>query len=294
MTERDNRPLGKLFSEVYRERGAPDPDSKKFRVQTLAILEDLFRRNLLDQGELHEYLKREAGMVVEVVHSYYDSTYRYERFISESPIDDLLDFITFVARCLSQKRVPVQNVWNSKVQAAFDAQNLCYELDSLGGVHHRIDAAYSQSKSLTLACLADAKFAAAHDEIEKAFGFLTAIPPDYKMAVVNAFLAAENVFKTLTDTNNGLAKGTVEKALGRHVQRFYNGADSATSQAGMRLVESFASWSNACHPYRHGQNGHEVVAPPEEIAITLVTAGADFIRWLVELAKLNRETEQRD
>ena len=179
-------------------------------------------------------------------------------------------------------------MWINGIEAALAQRNLKYEIDSEGGVHYRIDAAFQHSKRLTLAGLVGAEFTAAHDELEKAFGYLTQTHPDTKMAAVNTFLAAENVFKLVAETKANLDEGEVGKCLTPLVQKLYASGDDAVKQSSGRLVSSFAKWVSACHPYRHGHGELEHVAPPSEIAITLVTTGTDFIRWLVELQRLKR------
>lgn len=285
MAESLDRPIGKLFTEVYKDRGAPSSDSPKFRIQLAGIFEEFIPNTGKDAYDLSRYLKTSAGIEVSEIGGYGQSGYRFDKLISQSVIDELLDCITYFTHFIEARYPRALKSWINSVQSAFDKQNLNYEIDEKGGVHHRIDAAYLHSKSLTLACLAGVNFAAAHEEIEKAFYFLTQIPPDNKMAVVNAFLAAENVFKIAIGDNKDLANNTVKSYLTTHVQKYYAGKDAATCQSTGRLVSSFASWADACHPYRHGQHDQNVVAPPDEVAISLVTTGADFIRWLVELSK---------
>lgn len=283
MTESSNRPLGKLFSEVYREKGVPVSDNKKFRVQLSGFFSQVFHYRV--HYSLYTYLKTQAGIEVPYL-SGYETVYRFEEFILGCPVDELLDCITHFARFANRMDEPkAKERWISQVQFAFDTQNISYAMDDEGGVHHRIDAAYKHSKTLTLTCLSASNFAAAHEEIEKAFDFLTQRPPDNKMAVVNAFLAAENVFKITIGAKNGLTKAEAMTSLTPLVQKIYAEQGEATRQATGRLVSSFASWADACHPYRHGQHDEKVIAPPDEVAITLVTVAADYIRWLVELSK---------
>jgi hypothetical protein len=66
------------------------------------------------------------------------------------------------------------------------------------------------------------------------------------------------------------------------VQKLY-AADPVATMAGARLAQSFADWVDAAHPYRHGQKSEEPVEPPEELAVLLVSQGASFVRWLVDL-----------
>ena len=284
MAETPSRPLGQLFTDVYRAKGEPVEDDSRFRVQALALFYTIF--NYREHGDIASFLMRRLGIEVPSSENYGGISYDFDAWFKKCRADDFLNFITMIARVLDGR--PEQERWISGISLALDQRNMKYELDDAGGVHFRIDAAFQHSKRLTLACLAGADFTAAHEELEKAFGYLTQIKPDTKMAAVNVFLAAENVFKLVAGTKSGLDEGEVGKTLTQLVQRVYAASDDATKQASSRLVQSFAKWASACHPYRHGQNEIELVAPPAEIAITLVTAGADFIRWLAELQRLKQ------
>ncbi len=278
------RPLGKLFTEVYRDKGEPVEDDSRFRVQALALFHTIF--NYREHGDIASFIMGRLGIEVPSFENYAGISYDFDTWFKKCRADDFLNFITMIARVLDGRSE--QKRWISGISLALDQRNMKYELDDAGGVHFRIDAAFQHSKQLTLACLVGADFTAAHEELEKAFGFLTQVKSDTKMAAVNVFLAAENVFKLVADTKSELDEGEVGRTLSPLVQRIYATKDDATKQASSRLVQSFAKWVNACHPYRHGQSEMELVAPPDEIAITLVTAGADFIRWLAELQRLKR------
>lgn len=282
MPDNNARPLGRLFSEVYRDRGDPVDDDPRFRVQVLAVLERLIGYKA--HGDLAAIIMGRLGIEVPSFNGVQGPVYDFDRWIKECGKDDLFDAITLVARYLHGQAL--QKTWIEGISAALDRRNLKYEVDSQGGMHYRIDAAFQHSKGLTLAGLVGAEFTAAHDELEKAFGYLTQVNPDTKMATVNTFLAAENVFKLVADTKADLDEGEVNKTLMPLVQKLYASCEDATKQSSSRLVSSFAKWVSACHPYRHGHNELEQVAPPTEIAITLVTTGTDFIRWLVELQRL--------
>ena len=117
-----------------------------------------------------------------------------------------------------------------------------------------------------------------------AFDFLTKVPPDTKMAVVNIFLAAENIFKLVIGTNSDLTNSSFEKGFRPIVQRLYAGKDQTANRSASSLVSSAADWVDACHQYRHGQQDTNIVAPPMDLAIALVASGADHIRWMVSLA----------
>lgn len=280
MSDTQNQLIGQLFTHVYRDRGGAANDSPKFRRQLQAHFSDGMNDN--DHYELSTYIARHSGISVTNRAGYV----RFNDYLLACPIDELLDCITLIYRFVVTKlgQRPAAG-WLERVQYSFDTHNLAYRVDEKGGVHHKIDTAFDNSRALILTCLSGSKFVAAHDEIQKAFDFLTQQPQDTKMAVVNTFLAAENIFKIVVGANNGLTGPEVKRLLMPIVQKQYSQLDNATKQATGSMVNSFASWSDACHPYRHGQRDVEIVAPPIGVAIALVTMGGDFIRWLVELSQ---------
>lgn len=284
----EERPLGELFTEVYRNRGAANDDSERFRNQVSAGLDDLLARH--DHYDFARYLQMTTGLVVPYRRGVDSITYQFDRYVTTCEIDDLLDFVTHVARYFVVKRhaygEPRVRLWVAHVRAALETQNMNYEIDERAGMHHRVDAAFQRGRELTLACLSASGFEAARMEIESAFDFLTTVPANTKMAVVNAFLAAENVFKVVLGSGANLTETEVRRSLLPLVQRQTSSGDSALRQSATRACLSFGAWVDAAHPYRHGHDEVSVVAPPRDLAILLVTGGADFIRWLVALRPL--------
>jgi hypothetical protein len=284
MTEHglSGRPLGQLFTDTYRDRGEARNDDARFRVQIHEAFCDIFHDH---RTRIASHLRRYSGTGPDEHEGFEGYWYDYKGYlIHDCPIDDLLDFITHVYKFARiERREDLAEVWIQRVQGTLSRRRMAYEIDEKGGMHHRVDAAFQRSKELTIACLAGTDFEAAQAETEAAFNFLTTVHFDTKMAVVNIFLAAENIFKLKANTGSDLTKAAVEKHLLPFVQRVFADGDHAVIQSTARLTSSFGAWADACHPYRHGQKNPGIVAPPMDLAIALVTSGADHLRWIVSL-----------
>lgn len=70
-------------------------------------------------------------------------------------------------------------------------------------------------------------------------------------------------------------------------QKLHSGNPSAVS-FGDQMLEGFAKWVSAGHKYRHGQKTEEPVAPPFDMAVAYVSAGASHIRFLASLDQMTR------
>jgi hypothetical protein len=42
-------------------------------------------------------------------------------------------------------------------------------------------------------------------------------------------------------------------------------------------------WITGAQPYRHGQEVEEPAEPPVELVVAFLSAGAVYLRWLIEL-----------
>jgi len=278
-----DRPLGQLFTEVYRSRGEPRQDDERFRIQLHQAFTDIFHER--DKSGFAKYLRSEAGVEVEYHWGATAAVFHWIEYFKGCSLEDLLDLVTHLVRFAESRRLDTQvESWLESVHRALVNRNLAYDVDGRGGMHHQVDAAFQRSKELTLSCLATARFHGARTETEASFDFLTNVHPDRKMAVVNIFLAAENVFMLIAGTGTPLTSASSEREIRPIIQRRYAGLDPTANQSANKVISSFADWVDACHPYRHGQMNPQIVAPPEALAIILVTQGADFIRWLVSLS----------
>lgn len=276
---KQERPLGQLFTKVYRDRGEAHHDDPRFRVQVHQAFCELLGKQ---DFEAAQYLRGTAGIELPPQISSY---FQWETYFKKCSVEDLLDLITHIARFAEGLRPSSKRSnWVERVQQAIETHNMAFEIDVRGGMHHKVDAAFQRSAEMTLSCLADGKFEAARSEVEAALDFLTQTRPDPKMAVVNVFMAAENVFKLVAGTETALTKSSITQDLRRLCQKRSADIDPVANRSINSLISSVGDWVDACHPYRHGQKDTGIVAPPIDLAIALVTTGIDHIRWMVSLA----------
>jgi hypothetical protein len=66
------------------------------------------------------------------------------------------------------------------------------------------------------------------------------------------------------------------------LQQKYAGNAPALA-AGAQLLEGFKAWIIASQPYRHGQEVQEPAEPPADFVVAHLSAGATYLRWLIEL-----------
>jgi hypothetical protein len=50
------------------------------------------------------------------------------------------------------------------------------------------------------------------------------------------------------------------------------------------MLEALKKWINASQAYRHGQEVQDLAEPPQELLVAYLSAGAAFLRWIIELA----------
>jgi hypothetical protein len=273
---------GKLFSEVYGERGLASQDDDRFRSMIWAAFGNIFRRE--DHGNIARFVTLKSGMEIACTVGY-NAYYHWEEFIKRVSINDLLDVITLILRWVESN--PYQDKrgedWILAVRSALANRQMAYEMNKQGAIRHRVDAVFQRGAELTLACLRGAALEGPRIDVDAAFDDLLKRPPDTKGAAMKIFSAAETVFKLVVQTGSALTNGNASASLMPIIQRLVENGDQAIKQAQPRLVSAFASWSDACQPYRHGQREEDIVAPPMDLAVALVSQGADHIRWMMSL-----------
>jgi len=269
---------GGLFSRNYLRPTEPLSDSTRFRVRLAANLpaDKHYRENFASD------LKREIGVVV----PWGGYALDFDQFFSRADLREVLDSITIITRTLGEptQSSPARS-WIAFVRRALQEEGLQYTIDDLGGVHRRVDAAFEGATQATVAVLTEPRYAAVRAAFDKAQGELLANPPDTKDALQDLFEAAETLVKNLLETNKSLDAGLVKKELRVRVNSAYSQADASAIGFAAQLLEGFADWVNASHPYRHGQQTARPFAPPFELAVLHFGLGANYLRWLVQVDK---------
>jgi len=272
----DDIPEGLPFSQAYLRPAEPVQDDSKFR-RRLAALFDHFG---LPQLKMAAYLKLHGG--IPVPHGYPD--YDWDSFFLKSPISDVLDAIGLIFNCLSSGYQRMANQWKSGVAKILEEQSIAYRLDDACAVRRLVDSEFDRTRLAAIAGLGAAKFKVAKDYFDAATQALERTPADTAEMVRNVFLANEEVFKLMFPAVDRLVAGTVRN----HLKPENCVSTLPAITASKEMVNSFVHWVIACQQYRHApgetHDGHESpAAPPLDLAIVMMSAGASFLRWLVAL-----------
>lgn len=265
--------VGKLFSKVYLNQGAPTKDSERFRLRLASYYWDHLDKH--HAADLQSYYAKEGG--IKVPYSY--TSYSISDMFKENPIRDVLDAITLTFHVLNGKGwKPQADQWRAFVGRALREENVGYSLDKACGVHYFVDEEMERNRASALAVLGDPKLQGVAKALEESFGYLDRDPVDTKAAVRSAFEATEILVRTMVGGKN-LNKKLVEDDLTKHCLAKLKG-DETAKRVVAKLLESFGDWVDGVHFYRHGQAAPEPVAPSEQTAIHVLSTACSYIRWL--------------
>lgn len=145
-----------------------------------------------------------------------------------------------------------------------------------------MDEEFERNRVSTLKCVESPRYSGVRAAFQAAHGKLEQLPPDTKGSIRDSFEAAETLTKLISGSGKALDAGFVRSELEPRVQRLYAN-DAVAQRSSAKAAQSFADWIDAAHPYRHGHEAEEPIAPPLELTVLLVSQGASFIRWLVDL-----------
>jgi hypothetical protein len=158
-------------------------------------------------------------------------------------------------------------------------EGLGYRIDPYGGIHYAKDEVFEATRQAALSGLGVPRFAAALAAFEDAHRALDGHPPDTRAAIRHVFEACEIVFRLiLGDTVARLGSSEVHSKLKPKAMAGLNSVDRDAVSGQLR---TFATWVDAAHLYRHGQEVEAPAPPPEDVAVASVQIGTSFLRWLV-------------
>jgi hypothetical protein len=275
-----DRPKGQLFSHVYLERGQPKSDDRRLRNRVFALGQTIeLRSSLADSIHLNLGVKVPMGY----------ERYNWERFFAECEIQDLLSTITLAHRLLISRREHIRaQGWAQGIARIFAEQNVHYEIDEQGGVHHAVDPEFAANRSAKIASLQGARYRNALDRYKKGLAKLRAEPPDGKGAITDLFASAECLFKLMCPRAARLGSAEADAISPLLEQQLKS--DPVATRSAKLVLKSFKGWIDAAHFYRHEAGSEEVTQPPFSLAVQLISLGASYIRWL---ADIDGETSRR-
>ena len=288
-------PVGELFIRVYLERGTPAQDNLLFRNRIEAYLSS---NHYKDYSELTNYLKQEAGLVVAVTYQQkLGMYYNFPDFFGKSPIEYVLTAITLIWRFLQKKYpqtslgskpgipfdtiYPQANAWHAFVARAFREENMTYSLDEKCGVHYFVDEEFERNRVSALKSIETPRYAGVRAAFEAAHSYLDAQPPDTKASVRSMFEAIEILARLMDPESKNLNKWLVANKLKALALNYTT--DPIENDTVSKIFDGHAMWIEGLHNYRHGQGVQQPVAPSLTLAVYVISSGAAFLRWLIQL-----------
>jgi hypothetical protein len=275
-----DRPLGQRFSHVYLRSDKLVQDSSRARRRTAGLFSDT--GDLKDVGA---FITRELGVDLPYGYVGVDWAKAFKSFEAR----DFLDIISVACRYLDQRRSAGYIASDTKQRLVTEAarifaeENLCYELDSQGGVHFRVDAQFAVTTTAAIAALSRPRYANAREQFEDALSALAQPDIDGKRAIRGVFNAVECLYRLMFPSVAKLSAADATKgSLQSNVQAIYQ-SDPTAQRAASKSVQAFGDWVDACHNYRHEVGQEEPAQPPLDLAIQLISGGATWLRWLIDV-----------
>ena len=203
----------------------------------------------------------------------------FDDYFAEAPLRDILDVVTIIYRIFARIGHPARaGTWQSEIERALREQRLPYEIDADGLVHPHIDQEFSRSKQSTIGALSGDHFTAARERYAEACDHLGSDGREAGDAIDKIFKANESVFRQITGARS-LDSNGCSRVLSARFQAIYDGDQHATSAAAL-TCQGFSKWVAAAHNYRH-EGGVDAPNPaPLDLAITMVSQGAGYLRWM--------------
>lgn len=266
-------PRSDIYSRAYLERGEPTSDSRKARIRLGSYIDGLERNY-----SFRQYLKREGGIVLGYPQS-------FESYFEKCSIVDVLDSISLIFTAVANEdtvrrygsRAPYDFI--AFVGRVFDEENLKYKVDSKGFVHPIVDREFADTGNALLRGLKNEP--AILKEVDHCYSELAKVHPRRKIAVRAMFEALEILVKRMvpgaTKLDSALAKGELSKLV---IEKL--GTDPTSKIVLQKNMIAFGSWIDSVHFYRHGQSDEDPIDVPEAVAISLVSAGAAYLRMLLD------------
>lgn len=270
---------GQLYSELYLDQKGPSDDSEVFRARLGYYLDTKMESQY--KSQIANAYKLRKGVNINSDSLPMGLVYRFEEFLTKCTVVQALDLITISGKTLHENRYRETNQYGKFIKEVFREENLQYKLDASFGVHPLIDIEFQHAKEATLKALNEPKYSTARHEFDRCYDFISATNPDYKLAIRSVFECAEIIVKDALKSQN-LSKFVIEKILLEKLQLLYSN-DETNKQASILIASQFSNWVEACHYYRHGQPTENPMQPSTEIAILLISSGASFIRWLLDI-----------
>lgn len=283
MTE-NAAPVGQRYSLVYSEKTAPGKDNPRARNRVYHLIEKLvgdldrissrYSSRSIILSDVSVLLKYELGVKIESLQQHFQ----------RCGIVDFLDSVTFSYKffVLHKSISDKAPMFLAEVRRIFSETNLAYRIDDECGIHPLVDVEFEANRIAAISNLSESRYTGALAAFEAAYKAFEANPVNGKESIRCIFESVEIIFKLIFPNVPRIGEVELRQNLEPHLQKRYSG-DRAAINSAIRLSASLGDWVNAAHWYRHGQGAEDPVEPPLITTITLLSAGACFVRWLAEL-----------
>ena len=277
MPESTDPPKGQRYDFLYEAPAELRRDiPSRARLRVARVVDDYCDARS-DSTAPGRYLEREMGIrIVQFgsMHSYIS----WDGVFESCTATDFNTQVTLLLRFAKQNRAGADRLL-VQMRRVFSEESLAFSIDDLGGIHPKFDDAFEVNLQTTLAGLSSTRYAAARADIEAAEQALMTDPISAKDAIRGVFDAAENIFKLMFPDEQRLGNSDLPNRVNPIIDDMFS--DSHNKIAAKKIAQSFKSWVEAAHFYRHAPGQEEPIAPPAELVLTLVTQGFSFVRWLV-------------
>lgn len=266
---------GKRFSLLYLRSSKPIEESDRLRNRLLQVFKQVAGS---DGQHLGRAIERELG--VNVIKYQYDYFLDWSAF-SRLEFRDFLDTITICKQfATGLNSIPSSSSLVKEFSRIFSEESSAYTVDDRLGVHPSVDPSFRANLESVVRGLGGASFEAARLHLERAD--ISLLPQkDRRDAVRSIFDAVENVFKQTFPGAISINTATIQSVLKPAIEKVY--PDDVEKRTALKQVESLKDWVDGCHNYRHEAGKPDPAAPPEELAVLMVSNGIAFTRWLADL-----------
>lgn len=273
--------LGRRFSHAYLAGETLSQDSKRMRRRIGTCFKTFFPHEHEMDVWLGKILEAELGIeVLEYAYSHYVS---WESFFSNAELRDVLDAIT-VTLGVAEKSIGSggAQALHQSIERIISEERIGYWIDELGGLHPKVDVAFDAVRSDLIRSLSGAKYEAARAHLEQADKALLMDPIDGRAAIRCTFDVIENIFKQAFSGVTHVNNREIKDKLPPHFQKRHP-SNQQDLRASLKIVDSFNSWVEAVHFFRHEAGKSEPTQPSNALAVMLVSHGFSFARWLAEV-----------
>ncbi|WP_323784632.1 hypothetical protein [Thalassovita sp.] len=278
-------PKGQRFSLLYLSGEETLSDCPRMRRRLGALADELLDENDYLAGK---FLEAELG--ISIIRSSGMGAYvRWVDFFEEEELADVLDAITLIfSFCAANRLSNKLSGYRSRVQRIFNERNMRYRVDDHCGVHPHVDTAFEQVRTSAISGLGKERFNAARAHLESVEQAMMREEPDNRQAIRSVFDAAENIFKMMFKGVTHINNREINNRLPPQIEALY-AAHPLVKKATLKQCESFKSWVEGAHFYRHADDLPEPAQPPRELTVLMVSQGYGWVRWLAELDQNNNE-----